>query len=215
MEHAEKFKNSKEIIAFIAQSFPKCFTVEGEAKPLKIGIFQDLAEQLSEESRVSKTQIRAALRQYTSSWRYLHSIKAGLHRVDLEGNPCELITDEHVEYAQKALAESKAKVQARRKEQQQAKAANKPASEAKVKHKSAKPKSQRPDVRKGKQEQSKKQSDEVKSIKPEELTIGKKVNVNMGKGNMSATVVEIQKLDVRVQLANGLQMVVQSEHLRA
>ncbi len=43
----EKLKNSKEVIAYIAECFPKCFTLEGEAKPLKIGIFQDLAERLS------------------------------------------------------------------------------------------------------------------------------------------------------------------------
>ncbi|GAL10905.1 ProQ: influences osmotic activation of compatible solute ProP [Vibrio astriarenae] len=47
------------------------------------------------------------------------------------------------------------------------------------------------------------------------MIIGKEVNVNMGKGNMGATIVEINKEDVRVQLANGLQMVVKAEHLRA
>jgi len=47
------------------------------------------------------------------------------------------------------------------------------------------------------------------------MTVGKQVNVNMGKGNMAATIVEINKEDVRVQLANGLQMVVKAEHLRA
>ncbi len=73
----EKLKNSKEVIAYIAECFPKCFTLEGEAKPLKIGIFQDLAERLNEDEKVSKTQLRAALRQYTSSWRYLHGVKPG------------------------------------------------------------------------------------------------------------------------------------------
>ncbi|GAM75609.1 proQ protein [Vibrio ishigakensis] len=37
----------------------------------------------------------------------------------------------------------------------------------------------------------------------------------MGKGNMAATIVEVNKDDVRVQLNNGLQMVVKAEHLRA
>ncbi len=31
--------------------FPKCFTLEGEAKPLKSGIFQDLAERLNEDEK--------------------------------------------------------------------------------------------------------------------------------------------------------------------
>lgn len=69
MENSEKLTNSKEVIAYIAERFPKCFTVEGEAKPLKIGIFQDLAERLEGDDKVSKTQLRTALRQYTSSWR--------------------------------------------------------------------------------------------------------------------------------------------------
>ena len=46
MESSQKFSNSKEVIAFLAETFPNCFTLEGEAKPLKIGIFQDLAERL-------------------------------------------------------------------------------------------------------------------------------------------------------------------------
>lgn len=66
MENSEKLANSKEVIAYIAERFPKCFILEGEAKPLKIGIFQDLAERLSDDPKVSKTQLRAGLRQYTS-----------------------------------------------------------------------------------------------------------------------------------------------------
>ncbi|MDX1269394.1 MAG: ProQ/FINO family protein, partial [Oceanisphaera sp.] len=30
-------------MAYLAECFPKCFVATGEAKPLKIGIFQDLA----------------------------------------------------------------------------------------------------------------------------------------------------------------------------
>lgn len=119
MENTEKLKNSKEVIAYIAECFPKCFTLEGEAKPLKIGIFQDLAERLAEDEKVSKTQLRAALRQYTSSWRYLHGVKPGAVRVDLDGNECGVLEEEHVEHAKTTLAESKARVNARRKEQAQ------------------------------------------------------------------------------------------------
>ncbi len=77
MENTEKLKNSKEIVAYLVEKFPACFIAEGEAKPLKIGIFQDLAERLADDARVSKTMLRSALRQYTSSWRYLHGLKAG------------------------------------------------------------------------------------------------------------------------------------------
>ncbi|NOH70061.1 RNA chaperone ProQ [Vibrio pectenicida] len=210
MENTEKLKNSKEVIAYIAECFPKCFTLEGEAKPLKIGIFQDLAERLTDDQKVSKTQIRAALRQYTSSWRYLHGVKAGAIRVDLDGNPAGELEEEHVEHAKTALAESKAKVQARRKEQ-----AQKVREEGKTKAKPAnkKPQSRRPQQNKTNNKVNSPQ--ETRALTVEEITIGNQVNVNMGKGNMAATIVEVNKEDVRVQLPNGLQMVVKAEHLRA
>ncbi|MEH0667113.1 RNA chaperone ProQ [Vibrio scophthalmi] len=209
MENTEKLKNSKEVIAYIAECFPKCFTLEGEAKPLKIGIFQDLADRLNDDPKVSKTQLRAALRQYTSSWRYLHGVKPGAVRVDLDGNPAGELEEEHVEHAKTALAESKAKVQARRKEQ-----AQKAREEGKAKAKPAakKPQSRRPQQSK---EQKAKQPVETRALNADEMTVGNQVNVNMGKGNMAATIVEINKEDVRVQLSNGLQMVVKAEHLRA
>ncbi len=47
------------------------------------------------------------------------------------------------------------------------------------------------------------------------MVVGSQVHINMGKGNMAATIVEINKDDVRVRLNNGLQMVVKAEHLRA
>ncbi|HDY8051474.1 TPA: RNA chaperone ProQ [Vibrio vulnificus] len=205
----EKLKNSKEVIAYIAECFPKCFTLEGEAKPLKIGIFQDLAERLSEDEKVSKTQLRAALRQYTSSWRYLHGVKLGATRVDLDGNECGVLEEEHVEHAKATLAESKAKVQARRKEQ-----AQKGRDEEKSKPKTKKAPQQRR-ANKPQAQKPVKQPVETRALNADELITGKAVNVNMGKGNMAATIVEINKDDVRVQLSNGLQMVVKAEHLRA
>ncbi|EJL6398787.1 RNA chaperone ProQ [Vibrio navarrensis] len=206
----EKLKNSKEVIAYIAECFPNCFTLEGEAKPLKIGIFQDLAERLSDDEKVSKTQLRAALRQYTSSWRYLHGVKAGATRVDLDGNACGVLEEEHVEHAKATLAESKAKVQARRKEQAQ---------KAREESKADKPKAKKaPQQRRANKPQAQKPAEkpvETRALNADEYIVGKSVNVNMGKGNMAATIVEINKDDVRVQLANGLQMVVKAEHLRA
>lgn len=212
MEHTEKLKNSKEVIAYIAECFPNCFTLEGEAKPLKIGIFQDLAERLADDEKVSKTQLRAALRQYTSSWRYLHGVKPGAERVDLDGNACGELEEEHIEHAKKALAESKARVQARRKEQtekarEEGKAKARPKAKKTQQRRSAKPKQHKAE--------SKPAPKETRALNADELSIGKDVNVNMGKGNMAATIVEINKDDVRVSLANGLQMVVKAEHLRA
>lgn len=116
MDSPEKFSSSKEVIAFLAESFPLCFSLEGEAKPLKIGIFQELAEALKEELRLSKTLLRTSLRHYTSSWRYLHSVKEGSSRVDLQGNGVEVVEKEHADHALLQLKESKQKAAERRKQ---------------------------------------------------------------------------------------------------
>lgn len=118
MENQPKLNSSKEVIAFLAERFPQCFSAEGEARPLKIGIFQDLVARVEGEMNLSKTQLRSALRLYTSSWRYLYGIKLGATRVDLDGNPCGELDEQHVEHARKQLEEAKARVQAQRAEQQ-------------------------------------------------------------------------------------------------
>ncbi|WP_234805123.1 RNA chaperone ProQ [Salmonella enterica] len=101
MENQPKLNSSKEVIAFLAERFPHCFSAEGEARPLKIGIFQDLVERVGGEMNLSKTQLRSALRLYTSSWRYLYGVKPGATRVDLDGNPCGELEEQHVEHARK------------------------------------------------------------------------------------------------------------------
>lgn len=118
MENQPKLNSSKEVIALLAERFPLCFTAEGETRPLKIGIFQDLVERVSETDNLSKTQLRSALRLYTSSWRYLYGVKLGVQRVDLDGNPCGELEQQHVDHARKQLEEAKARVQAQRAEQQ-------------------------------------------------------------------------------------------------
>ena len=117
MENQPKLNSSKEVIAFLAERFPHCFSAEGEARPLKIGIFQDLVDRVAGEMNLSKTQLRSALRLYTSSWRYLYGVKSGATRVDLDGNPCGELDEQHVEHARKQLEEAKARVQAHRAEQ--------------------------------------------------------------------------------------------------
>lgn len=84
---------------------------------MKVGIFQDLVEHLKDETQLSKTQLRSALRLYTSSWRYLYGVKEGAKRVDLNGNDCGELEAEHIAHARTQLAEAKARVQAQRAEQ--------------------------------------------------------------------------------------------------
>ncbi|MCE1704723.1 RNA chaperone ProQ, partial [Enterobacter hormaechei] len=74
-------------------------------------------ERIQDEECLSKTQLRSALRLYTSSWRYLYGVKEGAQRVDLDGNSCGELEAEHIEHALQQLTEAKARVQAQRAEQ--------------------------------------------------------------------------------------------------
>lgn len=106
--------STKEVIAYLAEKFPLCFTVEGEVKPLKVGLFQDLAEALKDDEKVSKTLLRQALRNYTNAWRYLAASQANVARVGLQGEEVGRVTEEEAVHASETLAESKAVVAERK-----------------------------------------------------------------------------------------------------
>lgn len=210
MENTEKLKNSKEIVAYLVEKFPACFIAEGEAKPLKIGIFQDLAARLADDDRVSKTMLRSALRQYTSSWRYLHGLKAGQARVDLDGNPGELLTEEHIEHAKQALKESKERVFASRR--------------TNTKEREDKPKQpRRPAPRKADAPRADKPKAAPKAapvadaplvkVDAATLKVEQAVRVVLGKSPVPATIKEVTKDDVQVQLQTGMMLRVKFEHL--
>ncbi|WP_100657362.1 RNA chaperone ProQ [Alteromonas flava] len=209
MDSTEKLANSKEVIAFLAEKFPNCFSVSGQAKPLKVGIFQDLAEALQDEPKVSKTLLRSSLRHYTNSWRYLESVVVGAHRVDLAGEHDAEIEAEHAEHAQKQLAESKALAAEKRKDQKRT------------------PKKRSDKPRQGKSEKSngiKKtgtSSPNTRSNKPtpqklttDDMVVGTKVTVKLGKVPMPAVITEVAKDGIHVQLDTGMVVKVAENALR-
>lgn len=226
MENQPKLNSSKEVIAFLAERFPLCFTAEGEARPLKIGIFQDLVARVEGEQNLSKTQLRSALRLYTSSWRYLYGVKPGAIRVDLDGNPCGELEEQHVEHARKQLEEAKARVQAQRSEQQAKKRAAAAASgengEATAARRERKP---RPASAPRRKENAPRKAPVNKKPRPAEetnhkpvtdisvLKLGQAIKVKAGNSAMDATVQEITKDGVRVALTSGMSMLVRAEHL--
>ncbi|WJD48802.1 MULTISPECIES: RNA chaperone ProQ [unclassified Enterobacter] len=229
MENQPKLNSSKEVIAFLAERFPLCFSAEGEARPLKIGIFQDLVERVDGEMNLSKTQLRSALRLYTSSWRYLYGIKAGAARVDLDGNPCGVLDEQHVEHARKQLEEAKARVQAQRAEQQAKKreaaaAAGdsaedaprrerkpRPATPRRKEGGERKPRADKPAAKPQRAPREEPQHTPVSDITA--LSVGQNLKVKAGNNAMDATVTEITKDGVRVQLTSGMSMIVRAEHL--
>ena len=196
MNSIVKLTDNKAIIAMLAESFPACFSIKGEAKPLKIGLFQELSERLSEDERVSKTQLRGAIRHYTTSWRYLRCIKAGAKRVNLEGVEGDELEKEHIDHALQTLTQSQEKAKQRD-------AAKKAANPEKAKR--AKPAARA------------KQASKVRSSKPvakvltgekvediNALKIDQSVLVNVAKAPMSGTIVDIAKSEVKVALTSGM-----------
>lgn len=226
MENQLKLNSSKEVIAFLAERFPHCFSAEGEARPLKIGIFQDLVSRVEGELNLSKTQLRSALRLYTSSWRYLHGVKAGAIRVDLDGNACGVLEEQHVEHARQQLEEAKARISAMRVQQQAKRCESAAGEEQQTTRRERKLRSG--EVRRSHRVERKPRNEKSAAAKavrvphPENfkpvsdiaaLMPGQVVKVKAGNNAMDATVLEITKDGVRVQLTSGMSMIVRAEHL--
>ncbi|QIZ76556.1 RNA chaperone ProQ [Ferrimonas lipolytica] len=211
-ESTEKLKDVKEVIAYLAEQFPKCFTIEGDAQPLKIGLFQELAERLDGDDKVSKTQLRQAIRRYTNSWRYLRGSKAGAVRVDLDGNDCGALEQEHIEHAEKTLKES----QERAKEVRQEKAA----AERKAKRPAKKPRPARAEqAAKAKPSKLKKETEQrnskpLEKVSADKLVVNMQVLVTLGKTPAKGTVTDVNKGDVMVRLESGLTVKVKADHIR-
>ncbi|RDE91410.1 RNA chaperone ProQ [Aggregatibacter aphrophilus] len=205
MTEVQKLTNNKEIIAYLAEKFPLCFSIEGEAKPLKIGLFQDLSEALKDDERVSKTQLRQALRQYTSNWRYLHGCKAGAVRVDLEGNPAGELEQEHIEHAAQQLAEAKAALAQKRVSEKAAKGAV---------EKKCPLRRHKPIDRQG-EKPARKPKVVLNSIDMATLQKGQQVKVKVGERAQNALVLAFSNDTARVELDNGLVINITADRLFA
>ncbi|WP_322405749.1 RNA chaperone ProQ [Idiomarina sp. PL1-037] len=204
MSEPEKLTKSKDVIVYLAEQFPDCFTIKGDAKPLKIGIFEDLAKRLEDDDKVSKTRLRTALRHYTNSWRYLYSVKSGAQRVNLDGEQVEAVTEEHQQHAQETLKESKAKVAEKNKATNKAAAKKTPAKDKPENTAKAKPKATKKPA---------KPKVKLADVELNKLSVGQQVQVKAGNTPMSATVLELDKDDVQVQLQNGLIMKVKADKI--
>jgi ProP effector len=220
IEAEVKRTSTKDIIALLAEKFPACFSIQGAAKPLKVGIFQDLAEKLTEEDAISKTRLRQALRHYTSSWRYLKAVKLGSQRVDIEGNDVAEIDQAQADYANKTLVESQEKFGNKKPKD---KAVKKPYKGSKVNEsstnnsndadkknktkfnavKSSRPAAKIPD----------KPKVVLKAAEKSAIVVGAKVMVQLGNSPMKATITEVAGKDVAVQLDSGMVVKTQAKNI--
>lgn len=209
--------STKDIITYLSEKFPLCFSVKGPVKPLKVGIFQDLAQKLSDDETVSKTRLRQALRHYTSSWRYLKSIKVGVSRVDIDGKDVAVIDEEQANYASKTLKESQEKFgnnssnNKKAKDKPDAKTAKASSNKASddVKRNSAKFKT----VKSTKRQTVKKELPPLKNVDSATIKIGSKVKVQLGNTPMNAIITEIAGKDISVQLDSGMTIKTQMQNI--
>ena len=218
METEIKRTSTKDIIAYLTEKFPQCFSIKGQVKPLKIGIFQDLAERLKDDETVSKTRLRQALRHYTSSWRYLKVIKAGAFRIDIDGESVSEIDDEQANYASKTLKESQEKfgnkklVNTDNKKAKSVEPKSNTSTNAKVVEKKR-------DVNKFKsvksviKKPSKKASLPLKPVESATIKLGDNVIIQLGNSPMKATIIEISGKDINVQLDSGMMIKTQLKNI--
>jgi len=198
-----KRTSTKEIIAYLAEKFPACFSIEGPAKPLKIGIFQDLAEKLVDDETVSKTRLRQALRHYTSSWRYLKSVKVGGIRVDIDGNDAAEIDQTQADYASKTLKESQEKFGNNKAKENNTKKQYKDRKPAKEKSAKADQKAKFKSVKSTKRATVKTEV-KLQPASSESIIVGKKVKVQLSNSPMNAIITEVSGKDITVQLDSGM-----------
>jgi len=216
---SQKLTKSKDVVAYLAEQFPACFNLAGEAKPLKIGIFDDLASRLENDERVSKTRLRTALRHYTNSWRYLRAVKAGVERVDLDGNPAGIVEEGHQQHAEEELAASKAKAAEKASEKRKAEATKNKAGASKARQQRAKTPTKagdakrKPDAAKTKAAGKPKPAPKLAQAELSQLKAGQQVQVKVGQSPMPGQIVSVEGEDIQVQLENGLIMKVKTENI--
>jgi ProP effector len=94
----QKLAAALDLIGVLAERFPACFAVNPSyRRPLKIGIHVDILAQLSDT--IAPRDLSAALRIYVTNIKYLKALVAGADRVDFNGVPAGMVSEEHAAIA--------------------------------------------------------------------------------------------------------------------
>lgn len=87
-------------LRWLAKTFPKAFDDSTSIHPLKIGIMKDiLTHPETASAGISLTKLREAVIIFTRKIDYLTCLKAREMRIDLDGNPTVLVTEEEAAQA--------------------------------------------------------------------------------------------------------------------
>jgi len=94
-EPQKKSFDVRPVLDRLAQFHPALFGAR--FLPLKLGIFHDLVA--AHPEAFTKEELKAALGVHARSTRYLDAVASGTKRHDLDGNPVEDLSPEHVHHA--------------------------------------------------------------------------------------------------------------------
>ncbi len=95
-------KEKRQIIEWLIEHFPEAFSKSPtQIKPLKIGIYDDIADYYDrlDTPSFSKKMLKEALSYYSGSPSYLLNQKVNTPRVDLFGNEVDVVTEAQSRYA--------------------------------------------------------------------------------------------------------------------
>jgi sRNA-binding protein len=96
---AELRRRATALLGVLCDRYPKAFDIE-HPRPLKAGIDRDIAGEMADTSLAFETDLRNAMRLYTSSPAYLTAMTVeGAQRIDLAGNPVEPVKQPHAGFA--------------------------------------------------------------------------------------------------------------------
>ncbi len=100
----EQVSQAKSLLAVLQKKFPKTFMAQ-PVKPLKLNIHKELHRAL--EQQYSHRVINHALKLYTEDPLYFKALVLGTQRIDLAGQSCGEVTEEHIKIAQKMMIRRK------------------------------------------------------------------------------------------------------------
>jgi ProP effector len=103
----------------LLKTLQESFTVFRDYSPLAIGIDKQLLARLSS---IDRKTLRIALGMHTHSLRYLKTMEKATHRLDLDGNSGDEVTESHRSHATEVLRERFKKDAERRRAQREAEA---------------------------------------------------------------------------------------------
>lgn len=102
-------KSPAKLFRYLSAKWPQAFD-PGAPRPLKIGIHDDIR---ARDDELSDEELRRALRAYTRMDQYLTALRAGVARVDLDGNPSGEVSDADAATATALLRTRRARPEAR------------------------------------------------------------------------------------------------------